>query len=309
MRQIAILAALGAATLAAAACGSSSSSSSSSSSGAGTGGSSSTTSAGTTATPVATIAAEVPAAIKSKGTLVVAADATYAPDEFIDTDGKTVIGWDVDLIKAIAQVLGIQVDVQNQTFDSIIPGLASGKFDLGVSSFTDTKEREKTLDFVTYFSVETGFMVKGSGGAQINSLDDLCGHHVAVEKGTTQQDDATAQNKKCTDAGKPAVDVRVFTDQTTTNLDLQNGRSDVVMLDYPVAVYQVKTSNGQFALSGQPYGPFPYGIAIPKGNGMAKPVLDAVKELISDGVYIAILNKWGIQAGAITNPVINGAVN
>ena len=73
-----------------------------------------------------------------------------------------------------------------------------------MSSFTDTKEREKTVDFVTYFSAGTSFYVKAQGGPTITSLADLCGKTVAVEKGTTQADDATAQNAKCKTAGKPA---------------------------------------------------------------------------------------------------------
>jgi polar amino acid transport system substrate-binding protein len=103
--------------------------------------------------------------------------------------------------------------------------------------------------------------------------------------------------------------VSVFPDQNGANLALSSGRADVGMADSPVAAYQVKQSNGQFKLSGQPYGTAPYGIAIPKGNGMAKPVLAALKELISDGKYMTILKKWGVQAGAISNPVINGATS
>ncbi len=142
------------------------------------------------------IAATVPSAIKSKGTLTVAADATYAPNEFIGPDGHTVVGMDADLAKALGTVLGLKVNVVNATFDSIIPGLASGKFDLGMSSFTDTKAREATVDFVTYFSAGTSFFIN-KGGPTISSLADLCGHKVAVEKGTTQQNDATAQDAKC----------------------------------------------------------------------------------------------------------------
>lgn len=269
---------------------------------------------GATPTPAglskdATIAAEVPAAIASKGTLTVAADATYAPNEFIDTDGKTVIGMDADLAKALGTVMGLQLNMTNATFDSIIPGLASGKYDLGMSSFTDTKEREKTVDFVTYFSAGTSFFVKASGGPTINTLDDLCGHHVSVEQGTTQADDAHAQDKKCKDGGKPGVDVQVYPDQNATNLALSSGRAEVSMADSPVAAYQVKQSSGQFKLTGQSYGTAPYGIAIPKANGMAKPILDAIKKLMSDGTYASILQKWGIADGAINNPQINGATS
>src|SRR5262249_47424644 len=100
---------------------------------------------------VSSVAALVPGAIKSKGSLTVAADATYAPNEFIGSDGHTVVGMDADLAKALGQVMGLKVNMVNATFDTIIPGLASGKYDLGMSSFTDTKAREKTVDFVTYF--------------------------------------------------------------------------------------------------------------------------------------------------------------
>src|SRR5512133_1264743 len=131
-------------------------------SGCGSSGSSSNTT-GTTANSATTrssAAAHVPAAVKSKGTVTVAADATYPPNESIASDGHTVVGMDADLAKALAAALGLKAKVVNATFDSIIPGLASGKYDLGMSSFTDTKERERTVDFVTYFTAGTSFYVK-----------------------------------------------------------------------------------------------------------------------------------------------------
>ena len=297
-RRLAVVAALAAASALLAACGSSSSSTSSSS----------TTSTTASGGADAAIAATVPAAVKSGG-LKVAADASYAPNEFVAKDGKTVVGMDADLAKAIAAVLGVKTTIVNAGFDSIIPGLSAGKYNVGMSSFTDTKEREKTVDFVTYFSAGTSFYVKASGGATINGLADLCGKKVAVEKGTTQADDAAAQSKKCTTAGKPAVTVLVFPDQNGANLALSSGRAEVVMADSPVAAYAVKQSNGQFKLSGTTYGTAPYGIAIPKNSGLAKPVLAAVTKLIADGQYKKILTTWGVQDGAITTPVINGATS
>src|SRR5262249_20824144 len=197
----------------------------------------------------------------------------------------------------------------NATFDTIIPGIVSGKYDLGISSFTDTKARQQTVTFVTYFLAGTSFYVKTSGGPNITSLADLCGHKVAMEKGTPQQADATAQSKKCTSAGKPAVSLQIFNDQNAVNLALSSGRAEVAMADSPVAAYQVKKSGGTFKLSGPPYGTAPYGIAMPKNNGMAKPVLAALKHLMADGTYKKILTKWGIQSGAIDNPMINGATS
>lgn len=268
--------------------------------------STSTTSSGPT-TSNAKIAAEVPAKIKAKGTLTVATDATYAPNEFVAPNGHTVEGMDPDLAQALGSVMGIKMKVVNATFDSIIPGLASGKYDVGMSSFGDTKERQKVVDFVTYFAAGTSFYVKAQGSPTIKDLADLCGKTVAVEKGTTQQADATAQSKKC--GSKGAVKVLTFPDQNGANLAISSGRAQVGMADSPPAAYIVKQSHGQFKLVGKPYGVVAYGIALPKQSGIAKPILDALKVLIANGKYTAILGKWGVQSGANKNPKINGAIS
>lgn len=249
----------------------------------------------------------VPAAIANKGTITVAADASYAPNEFLAANGTTVVGMDADLANALGKVLGLKVKVQNATFNAIIPGIADGRYDVGMSSFTDTKDREKQVNFVTYFSAGTSFFEKASGGPQISGLSSLCGLKVAVESGTTQEADAKAQSKKC--PGGKSVDVESFNDQSQANLALSSGRADVSMADSPVAAYQVKKSNGTFKLAGTPYGTAPYGIAVAKGSTLDQALLAALKDVMQDGTYNQILTKWGIQAGAITNPVINGAIS
>src|SRR4029077_18690378 len=150
--------------------------------------SSSTTSAATNAntTPssaagVSSVAALVPAAVKTKGTLTVASDASYAPDEFIGSDGHTVVGMNADLSKALGAAMGLKVNVINVPFATILAGLAAGKYDFGASSFTDTKAREKTVDFVTYANVGESFYTKAQGGTTIGSIADICGHTVSVE--------------------------------------------------------------------------------------------------------------------------------
>jgi len=281
-----------------AACGSSSSSSSTSST---------STSPSSSADPA--VEKLVPAAIKSKGTLNVASDASYAPDEFFAPDGHTVIGMDVELINALAAVMGMKANVQNAVFESIIPGLTSRKYDVGISSFTDTKDREKTVDFVTYASVGESFFTKASGGTSIASIADICGKTVAVEKGTTEQMDAGTQSDKCKKAGKPGVTVLVFPDQNGANLALSSGRAQLVFADTPVASYAVQKSNRQFKLVGAAYATAPYGIATLKGNGLDKPILAALKVLMKNGTYSSTLKKWGLQGVAITNPKINGAIS
>lgn len=129
-------------------------------------GSSSSTTTTTTATTPSSANAAIAAEIKSTGTLTVAADATYAPNEFIASDGHTVIGMDADLMHALGAVMGLKVNIVNATFDTIIPGLAAGKYDMGASSFTDTKEREKTVDFVDYFTAGTSFYAKAASNPE-----------------------------------------------------------------------------------------------------------------------------------------------
>jgi polar amino acid transport system substrate-binding protein len=285
--------------LALAGCGSSSSSSTSSTS-------VTIVKTGASATS-ATVASQVPAAMKSKGTLNVATEAQYAPNEFIAPDGHTIIGMDADLMNALGAVMGLKVKLINSNFETIIPGLAAGRYDVGASSFTDTKEREKTVDFVDYFNAGISFYAKSSANPGVTVLADLCGKTVAVEKGTVEQEEAQAQSKKCTGEGKKGVTVLIFTGQNAVNLAVSGGRAEVGMADSPVVAYQIKQSNGAFKLVGKTYNFAPYGLAIPKTSGMTTPTLAALKVLIANGEYHAILAKWGLEDGAITTPTINGA--
>ncbi len=310
VRRVAIAATVVSVALLAAACSSNSSSSSTTAA--------PSTTATTVALPTASIptqatdaaiAATVPAAVKSKGTLTVAMDATYAPDEFIGPNGSTIVGMDSDLATAITQVLGLHAKKVNAVFGTIIPGIQSGKFDMGASSFTDTIARQKQVDFVDYFTAGEGFYVKTGSPLAFNGLTTLCGHTVAVESGTTEQSDAQTEAKACTAAGKPTVTVLSFGNQSQANLAVSSGRAQVGFADSQVAGYIVATSNGVFQNSGTAFEVAPYGLALPKGNGMAAPVQAAVNLLIGNGVYHQILTKWGVQSGAVTSSVINGATS
>jgi polar amino acid transport system substrate-binding protein len=279
-------------------CGSSSS---------GTSSTATTTTTTTSSSANATIAAQVPAAIKSKGKLVVATEAQYAPNEFLASDGHTIIGMDADMMKALGEVMGLKVEMVNANFEAIIPGLAAGRYDVGASSFTDTKEREKVVNFVDYFSAGISFYAKSSANPGVSEVGDLCGKAVAVEKGTVEQEEAEAQSKKCTKAGKKSVSALSFPGQNAVNLAVSSGRAELGMADSPVVAYQIKLSDGAFKLIGKSYEFAPYGLAVPKTSGMTQPIYAALKQLIANGTYLKILEKWGIQSGAITAPKINGA--
>jgi polar amino acid transport system substrate-binding protein len=285
------------AVLVVAGCGSSSSSTTTSTT---------TTSAGGTG-PVAAIAAKVPASVKSKGVLVVGTEAQYAPNEFLAGDGHTIIGMDPDLVKALAEVMGLKAQFNDAQFEAIIPGIQAGRYNLGASSFTDTKEREQKVDFVTYFNAGISFYAKSSANPGVETVKDLCGKTVGAEKGTVEQEEAEAQSKKCTKEGKKAVTVLSFPGQNQVNLAIASGRAEVGMADSPVVAYQIKQNAGQFKVVGKTYEYAPYGLAVPKNSGLAQPMLEALKHLMAEGKYKAILEKWGVQEGAISNPQINGA--
>jgi polar amino acid transport system substrate-binding protein len=285
----------------AAACGGSSSGG-----GTPTGGSSSSSGGGSAGGSVNQQAvAKLPAAIKSAGVVKVATDASYAPNEFFASNNKTIEGMDVDLGNAIGKELGLKFQFSNVSFDSIIPALGN-RYDLGMSSFTDNKDREKVVDMVDYFSAGTSFMVKSSSTLNPTSVASLCGHTVAAEKGTVQLDAINAQAKKC------KLNVLALPDQNQANLALQSGRADVVLADSPVNAYAAKQSNGAFKIVGKQYGTAPYGIAVPKSakyKGLAQAIQIALKDLSAKGTYMQILKRWGIESGAIANFTIDGATS
>lgn len=292
-------------TLVAAGCSSSSSSTPKASP------SSSSSSAAAVPGAIPQVEALVPSAIKARGSVTVAMDATYPPDESIGSNGHTIVGMDADLGDALGKAMGIKWNLVNASFDTIIPGLQSEKYDVGLSSFGDTKAREKVVNFVDYFKAGEAFYVKAGSPTTITSMASVCGKSVAVESGTTEGADATAQSKKCTAAGKSAVTVHTYGNQNEANLAVSSGRADAGFADSQVAAYIVKQSNGVFTLSGPSFFVVPYGIAVPKTNGMSTPILGAMKAIMAEGIYSQILAKWGLTSGGIPSAsvVVNGATS
>lgn len=246
-----------------------------------------------------TLAAQVADGIKADGKLVFGTDPTYEPSEF--KQGGKIVGFDVDLGSAIAKKLGLTAEFQESKFDAILPALGT-RYELGMSSFTDNPEREKILDFVTYFNAGTQWASKDSSF----DPDNPCGKKVAVQTGSVQDSaDLPARQKKC--AGKP-IQIQRYDDQSEATNAVVLGKADAVLADSPVMAGAVKKVGGGLALVGEVYDAAPYGIAIPKNAGTTKDaLLGAVKALVADGTYKKVLEKWGVASGAITEPVINGA--
>jgi polar amino acid transport system substrate-binding protein len=256
-------------------------------------------SAAPTVTKDDALAAMVPAAVSADGKIVFGTDASYPPNEFTDTDGSTIIGWDVELGTAVAQKLGLTAEFQNSAFSGIIPGIAGAKYELGMSSFSINDERVQTVDMVSYYSAGTSLAVK-SGNPDAIKADDLCGKAVGVQAGTVQVDDVAARNTQCTTSGKAPIAVSELQAQTDVTLALTANRVVAMLADSPVAAYAAKTTEGAVEVVGEPYDTAPYGIVLAKNQGdFGKALQGAVQSLIDDGTYGKILEKWGVQAGAI----------
>src|SRR5918992_742066 len=273
----------------------------------GAGGGSTETTAGAAAPSVDdALAAKVPDAIKSDGKILIGTDASYAPNEFLDTDGKTVIGFDVDLFNAVAAKLGLETEWQSATFDAIIPGVQSGKYEMGISSFTINDERKQQVNMVSYFSAGTQWGTKTGNPAGVQP-DDACGKKVAVQTNTVQDtEDLPKRQQACQSAGNPAITVDRYQRQDQATAAVVSGKDDAMLADSPVVAYAVEQTNGQLELLGDIYDAAPYGYVIEKDQTeFAQAVTDAVSALISDGTYKTVLEKWGVEAGAIDAPALN----
>jgi polar amino acid transport system substrate-binding protein len=237
----------------------------------------------------------LPEDVLAAGTLKVASDPTYAPFEYYDTDNKTMIGFDVDFSDAVGAALGLKVEHVPATFDTILAGLASGKYDMALSAFSVTPEREKIVDFVEYLHTGTGIAV-APGNPLAISMDPLsmCGKKIAGQKGSIQSMEYLPEfSKECTANGKEAIKIQNFPGQTDANLALASGRVDGVIADSVPLAYQGKEAKGQFELAeGEDYDAVPFGIALAKDTGMTEAVAEAVKGVIAGGYYQEIGDKW-----------------
>jgi polar amino acid transport system substrate-binding protein len=250
------------------------------------------------------LAAKVPEAIKADGKILIGTDPTYAPNEFLETDGKTVTGFDVELFDAVATKLGLETEWQPANFADIIPGVQSGKYEVGVASFTITRERKHQVYMVSYFKAGTQWATKKGNPTGIQP-DNACGKRVAVQASTVQDTDLSSKRQACKSQGKPAIIIDRFQDQDQATAAVVSGKDDAMLADAPAVAYAVKQT-GQLELLGGIYHPAPYGYVIEKDQTkFAQLIADAVKALITDGTYCMILDKWDVQTGAINNPAVN----
>jgi polar amino acid transport system substrate-binding protein len=258
----------------------------------------------TTTSP--SVAAPVPGPIASSGKLAVAVNVPYPPNEFKDPSGK-IVGFEIDLMDAVASALGLTAEYHETEFAKIIPSVMDGTFDVGVSGMIDTKQRQQIVDFVDYYSA--GTMWAQRPGALIDP-NNACGVKVAVQA-TTFQDtvEIPAKSDACVKAGKPPIDKVNFDRQDDATNALVLGEVDAMSADSPVIGYSIKQSGGKLEAAGEIFDLAPYGWPVAKGSPLAQSLQQALEHLIQTGQYQTILSNWGVESGAIGAPVINGAVS
>jgi len=250
------------------------------------------------------IASTVPEAIKMSGKLIIGVNIPYRPNEFKDPAGK-IVGFDIDLMNAIAGTLGLTPEYREADFVKIIPSIQVGTFDVGASSFTDTKAREEQVDFVTYYSA--GTLWAQLAGGEIDP-ENACGKKVAVQVTTIQEtEELPARSLKCIDAGQSPIKILPFDSQDAATNAVVLGQADAISADSPVTLYAIKQANGKLEPAGEVFDSAPYGWPVQKGSLLAPSLLLALEHLIETGKYKEIASNWGLEVGMIDDPVINGA--
>jgi polar amino acid transport system substrate-binding protein len=246
----------------------------------------------------------LPADVKKNGKLIIGIDPNYAPNEYKNDAGNPV-GWDVELADAMAAKLGLKTEYQPSSFDKIIPSITGGTYDIGVSSFTDNAEREKVVDFVNYFTA--GVQWAQPIGKTVDP-DNACGLTVSVQATTYEEtDELPAKSKACTDAGKAAITILKFDKQDDATTALATGRSDAMSADSPITLYAISKLKDKIEPAGKSFEDAPYGIAVKKNSELSKALQAALQSMVDDGSYMKILEKWGVENGAIDKITINAA--
>ncbi|MFJ8197079.1 ABC transporter substrate-binding protein [Streptomyces sp. NPDC096152] len=286
----------------------------------GAGDTSGTTPAGAQASPAPTddpvaavrkvdsVTALLPADIRKAGTLRVGSSIGFPPGAYYPNgQDKPPAGQDIDLADAVAKVLGVKLERQDASFETILPALGSGKYDFGTGNFGVTTERLKTIDFVTYINDGQGLAVKTGNtalGKKVTELTQLCGLTIGTGAGTTFEATLTAQKGVCAKAGKKPYDVKVYSENAATLTALQQARIDVIMSTINGLRYQAAQPASQTTFLGE-FHRLDVGFAFKKGSPLTRAFQAAVNELIKDGTYARILKKWGTSASAIDTSRIN----
>lgn len=257
----------------------------------------------------ADVAAMVPEAVATDGTLTIGSNLEYAPNEFVAADGRTPVGFDIDIINAVARTMGLEPQIENAGFDSIIPAIGS-KYEVGISSFTINAERLEQVNMVSYFTAGSALAVQ-QGNPDGIPADDvageaLCGVTVGVQTGTIQQEQLETVSQECQAAGNEAIDLLPYDSQADVTTNLAGGKLQAMYADSPIVAYAAEQTNGQVEQLGGIDDAAPYGIVVAKADTeLASAVQAALQKLMDDGTFGDILDTWGQGEGGLDTAEVN----
>ena len=254
------------------------------------------------------IAALLPAAVAEKGTLIIGASTDYAPGEFRADDLQTYIGYDVDLGRALGNVLGVEAQVEDAEFASLIPAIGT-KFDIGISSFTITAERLEAVNMISYITVGSSYAVQAGNPGSFDP-DNVCGQSIAVQTGTWQEEELATFSAACTEAGNEKIEILSYPRQSDATTNVVGGKAAAFYADSTVASYASALTGGQLEVTGGIRDAAPQGIVVAKADAeLTEAVQKAMQHLMDDGTWKAILDSWGIEAdAALTTAELNPQV-
>lgn len=250
-----------------------------------------------------TIAAMLPEDIKKKGRFTASINPDVAPVKFVDGEGN-VTGLNPELLRAAANVLGIEVDFEQGTFDALVPGLEAKRYDV-IASVGDYVERQTKIDFIDYLENGTAILASKDLAKDQLTADQLCGLSVGYTRGTSQQGNLEKAAVQCTAKGEPALQVNAYQDSGAGILSVKSGEADAFWGDLPPMQYNVKTNPELFKVVYSEKKSV-VGIGIHKENPALRDALRAaLLKLVEDGVYEKLLDKWGMQDFGIPDMNVN----
>ena len=249
--------------------------------------------------PAATSGGDAPAAtgklaeIQAAGKLVVGTSADYPPYESIDADGNFV-GFDMDLIRAIGAELGVEVEIQDMPFDTLIASVQEGKIDAVIAAMQATAERDEQVDFtIPYRMTKDAFVGAGDTGIVIAEALDAAGKSIGVQTGTVQE---RWIQENLVAAGLTAAD-QVFSYERADQaaLDVANGRIELLLMDAEPALALAEQNGLKILLVTETTAEGGKSIAIPDGETELKAELDRIiQQLIDDGTVQRIQEENGL---------------
>lgn len=250
-------------------------------------------------------AIQVPATVKQKGALDVGAFVPYPPYSVMQ--GGQVQGTEADMIRAVAQKMGVQARIHTLSFEAMIPSVVNGRNDLLIGPFADTAEREKQVSFIDTSQIGMRALVLKGNPHHVDPLAP-CGLTGGEVAGSNNLTVLKYLAKKCAQEGKPRLKVLTFNDPGDSFLSLINGRTDFSLQDAPVAVYTAQQNNKLEPLPAivkQPGEAYQGWIVGKDNRQLQTALLQAINQLIQDGSWKKTMHAS--DGGLVlTPPLLNG---